>query len=1488
MTVIELLNELRRLDVVVWVDGDRLRVNAPKGALTPELQAALSGRKAEIIALLTTQAAPAQQPLVRAPRTQAMPVSFAQSRLWFLHQMDSGAYQIFVNLELGRVDRDALRRSADELVRRHEILRTTFAVVGGEPRQIVHEPRPAAFRELDLRGLDPNKQEAELHQAARAEVRQPFDLSTGPLIRFVLVHSGDDDCRLFIVQHHIVTDGWSLALLLRELNALYGAFSEGRPSPLPDPAVQYADYAVWQREWLGSDVLRRELGYWGERLKGIPALPLPTDRPRPALQTFRGATQSFTLSKEMSGAIKTVAREANATVYMTLLAGFSAFLGSWTGESDLAIGTSNGNRSRVELEDMLGFFVNTQVLRIDASGNPTFRELVGRVASVALEAYSHQDVPFERLVEELRLERDLSRSPLFDVLFVLQNTPLETEIREQAAGASARTSGLPLRALGGVPGFPSRTVASGSKSRVLTETGMSKFDMTLYVEEAASGFRGSIEYNTDLFDHDTVTRALDRFESLLEAAVRNPSRRVSDLVRLTAADSASLAEWNDTRRLVAARTLHGLVTAQCGRTPDQVAIRCGDERVTYRELEARSNGIAAALRDRGVGAGHIVGVYLNRSAGMVTALLGILKAGAAYLPLDPSFPGERLTFMVADAGASLIVSDAALVEDARGFGVAILDVSAEGTNAPAAVELPAVDGDDLAYILYTSGSTGRPKGVQVPHRAIVNFIESMAERPGLAPHDTLLAVTTLSFDIAALELFLPIATGATVVVASRQIAADPVELTRALRECGATVMQATPATWRMLVEAGWRGPDGFRALCGGEAMPRDLARDLIGRGVELWNLYGPTETTVWSTAERLTSADGPITIGRPIANTTVHILDGTGLPVPIGAIGEICIGGAGVARGYRGRPDLTADRFVPDASGRGARMYRTGDLGRWRTDGRLECFGRMDHQVKLRGFRIELGEIESILAEQPGVRQAVAHVHEARGGALLVAYVVLEAGAALQTQALRAAVAAMLPQYMHPSAFIALDEMPLTPNGKVDRKALPAPDGQAAAAREFVAPRGGFEESIAGIWCDVLRVDVVGAQDNFFELGGHSLLLVQVQARLSALLGRTVPVVELFQFPTIEALARHLGGGTTAVSLGSDAQARVAKRHTSDQEAIAVVGMAGRFPGASSIEAFWTGLRNGTEAIQFFSDDELRQAGVPDHVLANARYVRARGSLEGTELFDASFFKFTPREATWLDPQQRVFLECAWEALERAGYDPEAYAGLIGVFAGSSFNTYLPYALARMSAANLAATELLLTADKDHLATRVSYKLNLRGPAVSVQTACSTSLVAVHFACQSLLNQECDMALAGGVSAPAPAIGGHLFEEGGIMSPDGHCRPFDARANGTVAGAGVGLVVLKRLSDALADGDQIEAVIRGDGDQQRRLRQGRLYGAQRGRAGARDRAGSGGGALRARLDRLHRGARHGDGARRPNRDQSAGAGVRRGNGPAVVGARSDR
>jgi amino acid adenylation domain-containing protein len=906
-------------------------------------------------------------------------------------------------------------------------------------------------------------------------------------------------------------------------------------------AVDYGDFAAWHRAWLDGPELARQLAFWKRKLTDAPrTLDIPVDRARPPVQSGDGATAWLAIDASCTAALRALAVTEGATLFMVLLAAWTLLLARLSGQREVVVGTPVRGRSLPELENVMGFFVNALPLRLRVDPDQSFVAALRSVRAEVVEAFGYQDVPFEHLVRILDVSRDESRFPIYQAFFSYQD----------ARQRPTTWGNLEHR---NVPVFQPSAAQ----------------DLALWFLEDRGGLVGGLNYNTDVLDSSTAARLRARFVGLLNEIARDAAQPIRALSRAPAEELGEIRRWNDTRaQLPTAQTIGELLAPAMLAAGDKVAIRCGAETVTYRELRSAANRISAALAAREIGEGDVVGLHLGRSPHMLAALLGVLDAGATYLPLDPAFPPERLRFMLEDSGAALVLCDSEAPPATLGAATALrvdeLDAAARESSALRdtgswKLEAPA---RRPAYLIYTSGSTGKPKGVLVPHGAVINFLASMREAPGLGPESRLAAVTTLSFDIAVLELLLPLSVGAEVVLASRDQAADGHELGKLLEQQRVDTMQATPSTWRLLIEAGWRGSPRFKAICGGEPLSADLADNLLERTGELWNMYGPTETTVWSTCARIEPGQGDISIGAPIANTEVWVLDENGDPAPIGVTGEICIGGAGVALGYHARPELTAERFVSDRlSGRGgpARIYRTGDLGRWRSDGRLQCLGRTDFQVKVRGHRIELGEIEAALSRHPEVQQAVVVAAQGDGGdSRLVAYVVGRGGAKPAAGGLRESLRAELPAYMVPSQFIPLERLPLTPNGKVDRKALPKPEQAAAEPAPIVigAPRTSQERLVAEVWRELLRVEQISVRDNFLDLGGHSLLIMRAVARIEARTGvRVSPRAFIFQ--TLEQIAGELArADPMAASRGA-----VAARESTDRDAAAAPGIVQRMVG---------------------------------------------------------------------------------------------------------------------------------------------------------------------------------------------------------------------------------------------------------------------------------------------------------------------------------------
>ena len=1102
MTAAELLTRLRSLDVRIWSDKGQLQCNGPKEALTAELRAALTERKPEILELLnqannvTLRRQPPLQPISRNGK---VPLSFAQQRLWFMDQLEPGSplYNVPKAFRVrGTLHIQSLEQSLNEIVRRHDVLRTTFQVTDGKPVQNISPRIIISLHLMDLVDRPECERNAEALRLINEEACRPFDLARGPLLRACLVRLAAEDHILLVTLHHIISDGWSMGILYRELSALYNAYLQGRPSPLEELPVQYVDFARWQREWLQGEVLQSQVAYWKERLSNIPTLQLLTDRQRPAVQSYRGARKSIVLANRLCQALNVFSQSERASLFMTLLAAFNVLLCRYSGQNDIVIGTPIAGRNRSEVEGLIGFFVNALVLRTDLAGDPTFRELLGRVRDGALDAYAHQDLPFEKLVEEMAPERNPGHAPLTQVMFAYQNFP-DSPI--EMSGCSVQPLDL--------------------------DTGSAKFDLTLQVSKNSYGMRCVLAYGTDLFDSETIARMLGHFRTLLEAVVADPNRRISELPILDEAERHRiLVEWNDTKREYPHdQCIHELFEEQVQRTPDAVAVVFEGQQLSYQELNTQANQLAHYLRRQGVGPEVLVGLCVERSLEKMVGLLGILKAGGAYVPLDPSYPKERLAFILKDTGARVLLTQQKLAPELPEHTVRVICLDTDREMIGRESELNLNRGtvtDQLAYVIYTSGSTGQPKGVAIAHKSTSTLLHWAREL--LSPEDIggVLASTSICFDLSVFEIFVPLSWGGKVILAE-----DALQLPTLPMADEVTLVNAVPSVMAELLRAGGL-PRSVRTVClAGEPLSTSLVGQIYRQQsvLRVLDLYGPSEDTTYSTCA-VRSFNAAATIGRPIDNTQVYILDTHLDPVPVRVPGELYLGGAGLARGYLSRPDLTAESFIPNpfSNTPGARLYRTGDLARYFHDGNVEFLGRIDNQIKIRGFRIELGEIEAVLKEQSAVRNAVVIVREdVPGEKRLVGYIVN--GEPVQVGDLRNFLNAKLPHYMVPSAFVFVDALPLTPNGKIDRRTLPAPDQSRPHLQSaFVAPGTVTEGSVARIWTDILKLERVGVDDNFFELGGHSLLATQVISRVREEFGIELPLRVLFERPTVAGLAERI------------------------------------------------------------------------------------------------------------------------------------------------------------------------------------------------------------------------------------------------------------------------------------------------------------------------------------------------------------------------------
>jgi amino acid adenylation domain-containing protein len=1313
---------------------------------------------------------PATTPAKRGNVEDIYPLTPIQRGLLFhtLFAPESGVYieQLGFTIE-GALDAESFRRAWQAVLDRHPVLRTAFVTEDlKEPLQVVRPRVDVPWMSEDWRDVPPAEQDVRLGTLSTDHRTRPFTLDRPPLMRMALVRLAETKFKFFWTFHHVLLDGWSVAMVLREVELFYGGLRQGREAALPRPRP-FRDLIAWFKK---QDPSAAE-SYWRNVLEGFETpTPLGIDvRPGTNARKQEFGTERLEICAPKTAKLQAFARRHNLTLNTVVQGAWAILLSRYGGTEDVVYGaTSSGRPADLPgSESMVGLFITMLPVRARVSEQSSVLSLLKGLQGQLVNQREYEYAPLVDIQGWSEVPR---ATPLFESAFVFENFPVQPFSDAREAGLSVREDAPSSRS-----NYPLMVVvAPGEK-------------LSMRVDYDASRFRA-----------ETVERMLAHFGRLLEETVANPDGRVSELSMLSEPERVQLEAWNDTAAVYSHEgPVHQLFEMQAARTPDAVAVAGPAGQLTYRALNARANQLARYLTGRGVGPEIRVALCLSRSVDLLVGVLGIMKAGGVYVPIDPEHPPDRLAFILTDCAAAVVVTERALRErlPAHGGQTVCLDVEeAEIARQPGTNPTSRVGADSLSHVIYTSGSTGQPKGVAVQHGSVSTLVQWSRVHYSDDDLSGVLAATSVCFDLSVWEFFVPLSWGGTVVLVGNVMAlptlaaADRVTLINTVPSAIAELLRqgAIPASVRTVNLAG-------------EPLTTALADAVYAVPTirRVCDLYGPSEDTTYSTfAER--ARGGVATIGRPLSNTQAYVRGpGNDALVPSGVAGELSLGGAGLARGYLARPDLTAERFVPDPyAAPGRRLYRTGDRVRRLPDGQLEFLGRIDHQVKIRGFRIELGEIETVLARHARLKDAVVVVRDdSQGDKRLVAYLVPD-GAPPDAAELRQYVKAALPEYMVPGLFVMLEALPRTPSGKVDRRALPDPTfGTKSAAH--TSPRSDVERQIAEIWQEALGLPTVGIHDNFFDLGGHSLLLVRVHTELAKRLSLKVPLVTLFEFPTVAALAAHVAGEPAATP-----QPQPRERAQLDDLRVAIIGLAGKFPGASNVEAFWSQLRDGVEGIRTFGEDELRAAGVSETTLSDPQYVRRRGVLSDDEVagFDAELFGYPPREAEQMDPQHRVFLECAWAALERAGYGARPADVRVGVWAGASTSVY-GWATRGM--------EGMIARGTDYLPTRVSYKLNLRGPSVNVQTACSTSLVAVHAACQSLRQRECEMALAGGVSIAPPVVRGYRYEEGGILSPDGHCRAFDAAAEGTLEGMGVGVVVLKRYADAVRDGDPIQAVILG-------------------------------------------------------------------------------
>jgi amino acid adenylation domain-containing protein len=1330
-------------------------------------------------------------PLVASTRPAAIPLSFAQQRLWVLEQLlpNKSVYNITMAWQLtGVFNQQALQQALDKLIERHESLRTGFSEEQGKFQQIIRE---ATTCPLSCHALvDPK----ELAQAIQTEAERSFDLKKERLIRACLWQVTDKIYVFQLTLHHIISDGWSSGIIKQELAALYNGYLQGSAASLPELPVQYADFTLWQRNLLTtSEFLNPQLAYWEKQLENAPSrLELPFSKARPAERNYQGTTYQWDLPQILVQQLKNVGAQCQTTLFMTLLGAFYVLLYRYSNQDDIVIGSPIANRHHKELEGLIGFFVNTLALRLACQGSVSFADFLAEVRKTTLDAYQNQDIPFDQLVDKLKVKRNLNEQPLFQVMFVFQAAepaPLtfsELESKEYA--------------------IPCRTA---------------KFDLTFNIIEGTQGLSICIEYATELFDEPMIERMAEHFTQLLASIVASPQASLDEFCLLTEKETRQvLVDWNQTAdHYSESKTIHQLFEEHALHDPKNIAVSDGITTLTYEELNKRANQYAHYLRSMAVKSEVLVAISLERSIDCLIAILGILKAGGAYLPIDPDYPTERVQFMLNDAHVSILITHSQLVSR---FGAIDTPLCCIDKLADQLVKQPTdnlknvCDAAHLAYVIYTSGSTGKPKGVMIEHQGLYNLVAVKNEFSQISKQDRILQFASMSFDASVWEWSMAFSHGASLYLVKAKDQLIGQDLIKTCQRYQITVALLPPTVLSTI------SPEDMPSLkllaLGGEATPR-ATLDKWSKRCTVINAYGPTEGTIYVSLFRYDANYPANTIGRPLGNIQLYVLNKCLQPVAVGVTGELYISGIGVARGYLNRPDLTSERFIANPFSAVSRLYKTGDLVRYLPDGNIEYMGRADHQVKIRGFRIECGEIENILRSQVCVQDAFVIVDESRATLkCLVAYIVIhktlsERDPKKITDTLKIALSEQLPNYMVPSVFMIIDKLPLTPNGKINREALPKPDFK-EQQENYRPPLNEIEKKLTLLWQSLLQLEQIGVEDNFFDLGGNSILLASLYQQLPDEFKQHLALVDLFRYTTIRLLASYLEEVTGFLLKEAEAHSPNTQVQTTVNnpynEEIAVIGMALRVPGAMTPEKFWENLQQGVEAIKFYADSELAEIGIDATLINNPAYIKARGTIDHMKDFDAEFFNINSREAEILDPQHRIFLETAWMTLEDAGYDPKTYLGRIGVFAGNGPNRYLINNLLPNADVinDHGYYSLTLANEKDMLATRAAYKLGLTGAAMNIQTACSTSLVAIHQACRALQAKDCDMVLAGGISL-GEHEGGYLYQQGMILSPDGHCRAFDEKAQGTVPGQGIGLVLLKRLSDAIKDHDSIYAVIKG-------------------------------------------------------------------------------
>lgn len=1391
-----LLNQLKQQNCSLWLEDGELELSYADVPPSQECIDALKANKSTLIDLLVEREVSSQAAFNQLEEWQRAPLSFAQQRLLFLERLMEGsdAYHMPTLVELDSTAcLTSLEAALSELVGRHAALRTVFRTdTDGQDYQQVLKLAP-------VMNYTVVKDMTSFSEELRDAVTRPFDLDKELPLRLHRYMVGDKQY-LLLNWHHIAFDGWSAGVFFNELSTCYQANLNSEEHSLPTPSLSYLDFARWQRDQKGREAMDADEAFWREQLAEYEPLQLPLDNERPTSVDYQGKDLEFVLDKALSDQLRELARQSDTTLYTVLLGGFFITLSQFSGQQDIVIGSPFDNRMSTQLHPIVGFFVNALPIRHKLAPAQQVSSLIHDLHQQLVAVKEHQSLPFDQLVNVVDDQRDLSRHPIYQVMFSVQRFGTE--------GVA-------------VEGLPFQTVAL---SRYLEKPTPARFDISLFLDDSQPEILGSLNYASRLFESETMDNFRQMFQRVIRAMADNPQQVISGIDGLSPTLHHKMLEtWNQTdASFPAEQCLHQLFEQQVARTPDASALAFANQVISYRQLNQQANRLAYALqstyqREYGcpLPGGTLVAINVERDPNWVVAILAVLKAGGAYLPLLPSAPPQRNAFILQDAKPALMLVNQAQWEKWTDFEVSVPLVAIDDLDAlPKASSRPLEplsDASDLAYVIYTSGTTGEPKGVMVSHRNAVHLVSAQTEAFDATHCCSSLLFAAGVFDAHVSELFVALANGHLAVLADDDTRQDPEHL-KTLCERWSVELATLPPSLLATLE-----PDdfpSFKVLVTAGETPSLSALQRFSSKCQVINAYGPTEITVCATAHHFTPESSANQIGSAINNTRLYVLDGMGRPVPIGTPGELYVGGAGVALGYLNRQDLTAERFVSNTFATAHdrqlgydRLYRTGDRVKWLADGSLAFLGRNDTQVKIRGFRVELGEVEALIAEQPEVGQTAVIVADNDHQPSIAVYAVMLPQQNLTLEALNQRLSERLPAYMLPSSLNAIDQLPMTVNGKLDVAALPSPNR--AAAQEYSAPENQIQHQLCEIWQQLLGAEQIGIEDNFFEVGGNSVLIVQLQQRIAKQLGVKVSVVQLFAHPNIASLSRFLLSQQSPNM--SSAKQQNTSRSVMPSAPIAVIGMAGKFPKAGDVETFWQRIAEGYCAVDMLDDETLLERGADPAWLNQPNYVRSEIAIDDQAMFDAGFFGFNDRVAQLTDPQHRWMLECAVQALEHSGYPEEPDNQRIGVFVGKSEHfAWHDRVFSKLSQANMAGDmEAGQAIGKDFLATLLSYKLNLTGPSLNLATACSTSLVAVHEACQQIRAGHCEMAMAGGVSLDCEPSVGYLHQPGFIFSKDGYCRPFDIASSGTVRGYGAGMVVLKRLDKALADGDTVYGVVRG-------------------------------------------------------------------------------